>query len=159
MNHLVDDLTKGISVPEHLQDVDAIIDALKIFHVARENTYRMSFAKRGEAGVWMNLARKYDRIDNLARDIFNGVGVNPGVGLIDTLVDLALYSLKWLAIVKQLRPEDLEMWIERAYCHDTNISVESAKVYFGMMDELVESDDKHQKALELFESIGRMGND
>lgn len=131
MNHLVDDLTQDITVETHLKDVEAIMQALLPFHQSREATYRMSFAKRGEALVWGNLARKYDRIDNLAKDTFDGNGNNPGVSLVDTLIDLAMYSLKWVAIIRHIRPDDLQAWIERVYCHDTGMELQDALKLFN----------------------------
>ena len=130
MSSLVDDLTKNITVEQHLKDVISIMDALDAFHAARESTYAMSFAQRGEIGVWMNLARKYDRIDNLARKTFDDGGSN-GVTLVDTLVDTAMYALKWIAIIKHVREQDLHDWIVRTYCHDTSMSVEEALELFG----------------------------
>ncbi len=141
MSNLTNDLTKEIPVTTHMDDVDLLANGLLPFHRAREFTYQMSFAKRGEIGIWMNLARKYDRIDNLARHVFEEVEESAGVSLVDTLVDLALYSLKWLAVIKQLRPEDLEKWIDKVYCHDTSTDPEAAKafIFLGHVNGRVDS--------------------
>ena len=112
---------------EHVRDVEKIASNLLPFHEARENTYKLSFARRGESGVFHNLARKYDRIDGL----FDWEG-NGGVTLVDTLVDNAIYSLKWLAVIKQLRPQDLERWLKEVYCPDTTMPLEDAMRLFGL---------------------------
>lgn len=116
----------------HIQDVAALMRMLEPFHQAREETYQLSFARRGEVGVWFNLARKYDRLDPLAgrvsTQVVTGEEVenNDGVTLVDTLVDTAMYALKWIAIIRVLRPEHFEKWVEQVYCRDTGMTVEEA---------------------------------
>lgn len=107
------DITKQVSVMDHTSDVKELCAILQPFHVNRESTYRMSFAKRGEVGIWMNLARKYDRIDGLMEQIGKAKIQDIYITLIDTLVDLALYSLKWLAIIRRFEPESFGIWMSK----------------------------------------------
>lgn len=109
---------------DHEERVRKLMDFLAPFHDERERTYKRSFAKRGEVGVWMNLARKYDRFDAIAPNVLlNGAD---GVTLVDTLVDTAMYSLKWLAVIEKVRPEDLEKWVEQVYAKELGISKHNA---------------------------------
>lgn len=107
---LYQDITKQVSVLNHVNDVEDLMQVIQPFHAVREGTYKMSFAKRGEIGIWMNLARKYDRMDGLMEKIGRGKVGDVYNVLIDTLVDLALYSLKWLAIIRRFEPLAWEEW-------------------------------------------------
>ena len=131
MNHQFEDLSPMLET--HVTDVTHIMSALLPFHKAREETYKLSFAKRGESGVWLNLARKYDRLDPLAARVLAGDGKeHDGVTLIDTLVDTAMYSLKWLAVIRELRPETFDEWIKQVYCSDTGDTFDEACTEFNL---------------------------
>lgn len=132
MNTTYEDLSPKLQ--EHVKDVIAIAMALMPFHEQREKTYNLSFAKRGETGVWMNLMRKTDRLDGLCAKVFSGEQGNNGVTLVDTLVDIAVYAMKWLAVIKQIRPEDMEMWIGEVFCKETGIDIKQAMDMFEMRD-------------------------
>lgn len=129
MNHKFEDLSPLLS--NHVDDVSNIMDALQPFHAAREETYNLSFARRGESGVWMNLARKYDRLDLLASHVLEGANGNAGVTLVDNLIDTAMYALKWVAVIRKLRPEDFKAWIEQVYCRDTGMDLDMALLLFA----------------------------
>jgi len=103
-----DDL--AILLNNHCDAVTGLFDVLDRFHRIREATYDLSFAKRGEIGVWINTARKYDRIDKLAKGVLSGNNPEYGVILVDALVDLSIYATKWLDVIGHLRPEDVEEW-------------------------------------------------
>lgn len=127
-------------LPDHVKSVKSIADALMCFHEAREKTYNMSFARRGETGVWMNLGRKYDRIDVLANQVFEKVGAgekpgNVGVTLVDTLADIIVYALKWIDVIRVTRPQDLDTWINQVFCKDTGIAPSEAYALFGLWQE------------------------
>lgn len=134
MDERVDDLSQVL--PEHVDDVKIIALILLKFHEHRERTYKLSFAKRGEHGVWMNLARKYDRIDGLVRALFSGHDV--GETLVDTLADTAIYALKWLAVIDQIRSDDWDDWLENVFCRETGISRD--KVYNTVYDQIFPHD-------------------
>lgn len=116
MTHF-DDISNKL--PDHLDDVRLVMIMLREFHEAKERTYKLSFAKRGEVGIWMNLARKYDRIDPLAQQYFEGEADIST--FIDTLADLALYSLKWMAAIYVLHPAMFEAWVKNKFCPATGI--------------------------------------
>lgn len=140
MNSTFDDLSPQLQ--DHCEDVARIVMSLMPFHEKREETYALSFAKRGESGVWMNLMRKTDRLDRLANKVFSGEEVgNAGVTLVDTLVDTAMYALKWLAVIQQVRPGDMERWIAEVYAKEVGMDVEDALVLFGVVDEQPPSED------------------
>jgi hypothetical protein len=117
-------------LPNHCQDFEALLTGLLTYHNIQENTYKRSFAKRGEIGVWMNLMRKIDRIDGIAESLFEH-GDN-GMLLVDTLIDSAVYSIKWLAVIGKIRPKDLHDWLAGTFCPATNISIAQARKMFGL---------------------------
>ncbi len=122
---LSDIISVNIKNSSHIYQVDEIIRVLMMYHHKQEETYQLSFSKRGEMGVWMNLARKYDRIDTLSKRLFEEKGKNSPV-LVDTLIDTVIYALKWLAVIKVLRPEDIQEWMALTYARTMNVSSEKA---------------------------------
>lgn len=72
-------------------------------------TYGDSWRKRGGVGAFMMLARKMDRIENIAKDagydIFTACGENHG-DILDDIADLRAYLLLIQAHVVQLEPEE-----------------------------------------------------
>ena len=80
-------LSKGSA--GHIAIFNLIANQLITYHCNQEQTYELSFSKRGEIGVWMNLARKYDRIDTLSKRLFEEKGKNSPV-LVDTLIDKSM---------------------------------------------------------------------
>jgi len=119
----------GITTEEHVLGTNNIFEALKLFHEAREKTYQMSFAKRGESGVWLNVARKYDRIDELAMVRFDGNAST--FTLIDCLIDVAVYALKWVDLLARLDPLGFAEWVKNVYARDCNISYTEAMNKFN----------------------------
>ena len=104
----------AILAKEHCDDVQAVMQILNEFHRQREATYDLSFAKRGEVGIWINLARKTDRLDKVVAKVLEGeLGYN--VVLVDTLVDTALYAMKWLSVIRTVRPNDWRDWFDVTY--------------------------------------------
>lgn len=123
-----DDLTQTIPVDEHVEDVKQIARLLLDFHAKREETYQMSFAKRGQIGVFMNLARKYDRLDKLAAEYFQ-YNVQTSVILVDALADLAIYAMKWLAIMARLESQlntdmGFTQWLEETVSKELGMPVD-----------------------------------
>lgn len=58
----------------------------------KECGYGNSWEKRGEIGVFFNIARKWDRLENY---ILNGNQLK-GETLEDTIADIAIYMMLWL---------------------------------------------------------------
>jgi hypothetical protein len=94
----------------HVEDVKAISETLQEYHAAREREYDRSFAKRGLVGIWHNLGRKFDAIDNLGKK-----EKLLSVVALDHLVDLALYALKFVATIKKLSPHIWTKWYKEVY--------------------------------------------
>ena len=103
----------------HLDDVRNLMVLACNLHEAKENVYKLSFCRRGIVGIWMNVSRKYDRIDAMAseenyRDFT----------FIDTLFDVAVYALKFVAILRKLYPAAFDKWLKNVYCEYTGIVYE-----------------------------------
>ena len=96
-------------VEDHCDDVWELMQDVDKLHRAKENTYNRSFARRGLIGIWHNVARKYDVIDNLGRrDAYV-------MAMIDALVDVAVYALKLVVAIRLTRPEVYDDWYENIY--------------------------------------------
>ena len=101
---------KEVLGDRHVEDVKALSATLQDYHAAREQEYDRSFAKRGLVGIWHNLGRKFDAIDNLGKKemLLSTVAL-------DHLVDLALYALKFVVTIKKLKPEVWTDWYKVVY--------------------------------------------
>ena len=53
--------------------------------------------------------------------------------LIDTLVDMAVYAIKWLAIICEIRPEDFRTWATTVYATTMDIPQVEALKMFDML--------------------------
>lgn len=72
-------------------DLSALTDAIRQLHRVKDASYGNSWKKRGEqVSILANIARKVDRVDRIA----NGAPAG-AEALIDTAVDLFVYSLKY----------------------------------------------------------------
>jgi hypothetical protein len=136
------DLTKGDTVYNHVKRVDELATMLLDFHRNRERTYQMSFAKRGFVGVFMNLVRKTDRMDAVAQTWLEAEGQLNGTVLVDTLVDTAIYSLKWLALIWAMEQRTdtnlgLHQWLVEVFCPETGTDVRQLlkELYPGQEEE------------------------
>jgi hypothetical protein len=67
-------------------------DAVRWLHRAKDAAYRDAWKKRGEVmSVMANIARKVDRLENVA----GGATTTSDESLLDTAVDLLVYTLKY----------------------------------------------------------------
>ena len=107
------ELKSSMGSAGHIAIFNLIANQLIAYHNNQEQTYKLSFSKRGEIGVWMNLGRKMDRLDPIAERLFEESG-NSSL-LVDVLVDMAIYAIKWLAVIYEIRPEDLQNWVATTY--------------------------------------------
>lgn len=117
----------------HVKNVKQLADALYIFHESREQTYKLSFARRGHVGIYMNVMRKCDRVESVAQRFLEEG--KDGVVLVDTMVDMAMYSLKWLDAIKQTDRAVFVEWITTVYCKDTGMRINDAMALFGLVDD------------------------
>lgn len=108
-------------LPAHTLAVDGLMSLLSEFHAARERTYRKSFAKRGESGVFHNLARKWDRIEGAFQ---NDELLDPDMSTLDAIIDLGVYAIKWMDIYRNIHPTIFQEWLERVYKLETGVDPE-----------------------------------
>jgi len=86
-----------------------VCDDLKEIHAKKSATYGDSWKKRGElVSVFGNVARKFDRLENLASDLQLWSSAQKGEtieNIEDTVIDLAVYSILWCTFLVEKRPE------------------------------------------------------
>jgi hypothetical protein len=122
---LSDDLRSYL--PKHMEDVGYVSGVLLAIHVMKESGYKLSFARRGEYGIFHNLARKWDRIENA----YHGTSFD-SIEVLDAIADMAVYAIKWMAVIMVLHPETFKKWMEHidmkkevpeqlSFMDDTNI--------------------------------------
>lgn len=74
---------------------------------SKEGTYGDSWARRKEIGVFMNLARKFDRLESMMID---GAKDEVGESKIDTVGDTANYGLLWMTYFVRNSPKEFAQW-------------------------------------------------
>lgn len=92
-----------------------VIPAILQLQHDKEAVYGQSWRKYGMASAFLNTARKWDRIENIMRkaleqgtDILTtGAAGTAQETFMDTVVDLASYSLLWVGFMAEQYPE---MW-------------------------------------------------
>lgn len=93
-------------VAEELNEFEQAVSLLKRLHECKANQYLDSWCKRGEPGVYHNVMRKLDRLENIYQPYADHISEIPDwFPLADTLADTAVYCLKWLARTKKWHPE------------------------------------------------------
>lgn len=157
-NRNMSDLTEDISVDRHIQDVENMAKLLLRFHEEREMTYEMSFAKRGLVGVWFNLARKYDRLDPTAEEYFQNNGRH-SITLVDSLVDTAIYAMKWLALLHRLETLDdydmgLTQWLTEVAAKELGQSVHELLHQLDFQNDAVEESDLADELRNMLQKAG-----
>lgn len=99
-----------------------------ILQESKDAGYGRSWAKYGEGGVWLNTARKVDRLRTLALLVLSGSDKVTGdikVSLVDTLIDLANYCDMWISYIVKIRPNDFKQWLITRWCRSTGESEEA----------------------------------
>lgn len=91
---------------------------LQHIHETKSATYGDSWKKRGElASVFGNVARKFDRISNIASDPEAWAKAISGATnemVEETVLDLAVYSVLWCTFLMEERPENFHRALEKA---------------------------------------------
>jgi hypothetical protein len=124
---------KPILGQSHIEDTAKIAKALMTLHWWKEQQYDRSFAKRGETGVFHNLARKFDRIEHdMSRDVIDA-------STVDAIADLAVYAVKWMDILCKVHQSAVIEWLENVYCPATGALLSTAKIEFGINEDEFES--------------------
>lgn len=75
---------------------------------AKEGTYGNSWEKRKEVGVFMNMARKFDRLENM---IIDGAKDEVGESKVDTVADEGNYATLWMTYILRENPEEFNKWM------------------------------------------------
>ncbi|MDW5327188.1 hypothetical protein [Plantactinospora sp. KLBMP9567] len=82
--------------------IPQFIDAVSNLHREKDAAYGNSWKKRGELiSIMANIARKVDRLEV----VLNGAQTSRDESLIDTVVDLLVYSLKYLTFLADQDPK------------------------------------------------------
>lgn len=99
------------------ENVLEIIPSLVELQNDKGHQYGRSYCKMGDTSIYFNVARKYDRIENIIkRALENGVEKTLHGGdsstatetFLDTVSDLAVYSLMWAGYIKETHPDEWE---------------------------------------------------
>ena len=103
---------------EEVADLVEITNDLRNVHRIKSASYGDSWQKRGElVSVFGNLARKFDRLENLARDSKvwqDAIEGHTNEPIEDTVMDLAVYALLWCVYIKENRPEKYQQALKSA---------------------------------------------
>ena len=80
--------------------------------------YGRSYCKHGHLSIFMNLERKWDRLANIIEMCIQ-TGMkdflkegSPTETVVDTIADLATYSLLWLGYIQENNPELIDKFIK-----------------------------------------------
>ena len=97
-----------------------IIPALLRLQNDKGHQYGRSYCKMGDTSIYFNVARKYDRIENIIRRALdNGVEKTLHGGdsstatetFLDTVSDLAVYSLMWAGYIRETHPDEWKRFL------------------------------------------------
>ena len=100
--------------PDGVNVHQIITPILRLQH-DKEAVYGQSWRKYGNMSAFLNTARKWDRIDNIMRNamengmnfLFSDEAGTAQETFLDTVVDLANYSLLWVGYIASEHPD---MW-------------------------------------------------
>lgn len=112
--------------------IQGIIPYLVKLQNHKEEFYGCSWRKYGDISAFLNLARKFDRIDTIMRDamehgtekLFDKDNQLSTETIFDTIADLSLYGLMWAADVAERHPE---LW-QRYLATNELVNTKSAEV-------------------------------
>jgi hypothetical protein len=100
--------------------VHKVLTAILNLQHDKEAVYGQSWRKYGNMSAFMNVARKWDRIDNIMRNamengmhiIFSEEAGTAQETFLDTVVDLASYSLLWVGYIANEHPDMWQRFLE-----------------------------------------------
>lgn len=100
--------------------VQSILPELVLLQNRKEKFYGQSWRKYGDIGAFMNIARKWDRIDTIMKgamkngteSLFDGSSDLSTETILDTIIDLSLYGLMWASYIKTRYPEMWERFLK-----------------------------------------------
>lgn len=113
-----DGVKEGAQEVFHRENFGKICGILDQLQQAKGERYRGSWRKRGHVGVFHNLARKWDRIENAHEDghiTVQGIGEagDWAESLVDTLADKAVYAILWLSLIQYTHPQAFDVWLQK----------------------------------------------
>lgn len=85
-----------------------------ILHLAKAPQYKRSWCKRGLTGMFFTVVRKWDRLEELFKDGADPLK-SPGEALEETVIDLAVYFVKWVGWLKEKHPERYNSMRDRVF--------------------------------------------
>lgn len=97
-----------------------VVTAILNLQHDKEAVYGQSWRKYGQMSAFLNVARKWDRIDNIVQNaVENGMSAlfsdESGTAqetFLDTVVDLASYSLLWVGYLASEHPDMWKRFLE-----------------------------------------------
>jgi hypothetical protein len=114
--------------PDHRLELDFMVVAsmMNTLQTAKNVHYDNSWSKRGMLSMFMNVERKYERLDT---QIFSELGDAGSETFMDTLGDFAVYAVKMFAWYAARNPQAYLRWMlevqkEREAVFPTSVPVE-----------------------------------
>ena len=101
--------------------VNIIFKLASVLQARKAKTYQGSWKKRGwQVSIFSNISRKFDRLESIFtdNDKFNQFVLNPNKDsqeepILDTLIDLGVYSFLAAAEIMMSKPELFFDWLSR----------------------------------------------
>lgn len=94
-------------------DVMALASMLYGLQTAKGRYYGNSWERRGEMGILHNVFRKMDRIENSVNEYAKtGQWPRGQESMTETVADLTVYSLIWLARLAETDRENFYAWLD-----------------------------------------------
>lgn len=114
-----------------IEDFNDVCVSLQRIHAVKSETYGDSWKKRGElTSVFGNVARKFDRIENMARDPetwIKAINGETNEMVEETVLDLAVYGVLWCVFLFQERPENFKRALSAALGEGTSHGKEASE--------------------------------
>ena len=106
------------SIPVDMKNLLDILPHILKLQTQKASVYGRSYCRHGDLSIFLNTERKWDRIANImekamkegTETLYNEG--TPTETFVDTVVDLASYSLLWLGYIKETHPEFFQKFID-----------------------------------------------
>lgn len=110
LNRGVNSILQNASQPDHRVELDFMLAAsiVNTLQTAKNAHYDNSYSKRGLLSIFFNMERKWERID---KGIFHSIGDAGSETFMDTLGDMAAYSMKLFAWYAIRNPVAYSKWL------------------------------------------------
>ena len=108
-----------MSESQDSQNLKHIIPYLFELQKQKGAMYGRSYCRHGDLSIFFNLERKWDRISNIVDNAINSNSgtlesnvTTPNETFLDTVIDLANYSLLWVGYIYEKHPEVFDEFIK-----------------------------------------------